>query len=468
MIPGFLVNAHRLYDYATDVSKLSGGTFMWKGPYFAQMNMLFTTNPLDIHHILSKNFSNYPKGDKFHEIFEILGDGILNTDGKLWEINRRITMSVLKHSEFHSTWEMIVWNKVENGLLPVLDSICANGLEMDLQDIFQRFTFDTICEVLFDNDPCSLSHDLPYAPCKKVLLDVEKVFLLRHVMPTCMWKLQRFLRVGKERKFIGAWKILDQFIYKCIAQKQNEYKNMNHEQQENDFTIVAALQREISDQGCPVGDQTKFLRDTLLGLMLAGKDTTSSGLSWFFYVLAKHPKVENNILEEIQKHVGVEGGKRWNAKMLGKMVYLHGALCESLRLFPPVPFNHKSPLLAENLPSGNKVDQNTRIILPIYSMGRMKAIWGNDCMEFNPERWVSKGVGIKHEPSYKFVTFGSGPRACVGKDMALSQLKIVSATIIYHYHIDLVEGHHVIPTNSMVLNMEHGLKVRLTKRSEFN
>ncbi|GKA21707.1 cytochrome P450 [Tanacetum coccineum] len=226
-------------------------------------------------------------------------------------------------------------------------------------------------------------------------------------------------------------------------------------------SVKVSSKSKVSKQA-PVGDQTKFLRDALLGLMLAGKDTTSSGLSWFFYVLAKHPKVENNILEEIQKHVAVEGGKRWNVKMLSKMVYLRGALCESLRLFPPVPFNHKSPLLAENLPSGNKVDQNTRIILPIYSMGRMKAIWGNDCMEFKPERWVSKGVGIKHEPSYKFVTFGSGPRACVGKDMALSQLKIVSGMIIYHYHIDLVEGHHVIPTNSMVLNMEHSLSAMFT------
>ncbi|GKE56554.1 cytochrome P450 [Tanacetum coccineum] len=85
--------------------------------------------------------------------------------------------------------------------------------------------------------------------------------------------------------------------------------------------VKVSSKSKVSKQA-PVGDQTKFLRDALLGLMLAGKDTTSSGLSWFFYVLAKHPKVENNILEEIQKHVAVEGGKRWNVKMLSKMVYL--------------------------------------------------------------------------------------------------------------------------------------------------
>ncbi|GKC78962.1 alkane hydroxylase MAH1-like protein [Tanacetum coccineum] len=75
-------------------------------------------------------------------------------------------------------------------------------------------------------------------------------------------------------------------------------------------------------------------------------------------------------------------------------------------------------------------------------MGRMKSIWGEDSMEFKPERWILKNGGIKREPSYKFAAFGSGPRACV------------------------VECHPVLPQDSVVLQMKHGLKVRLTKRSK--
>ncbi|PWA79675.1 cytochrome P450 [Artemisia annua] len=63
---------------------------------------------------------------------------------------------------------------------------------------------------------------------------------------------------------------------------------------------------------------------------------------------------------------------------------------------------------------------------------RMRSIWGEDCKEFKPERWISKNGGIKHEPSYKFTTFGSGPRTCLD--------------------------------DSMVLHMNHGLKVKLTQR----
>ena len=152
----------------------------------------------------------------------------------------------------------------------------------------------------------------------------------------------------------------------------------------------------------------------------AGKETTGGALCWFFYMLAKNPAVEDNILEEIHTHLEVKVGERWNVEDLEEMVYLHGALCESLRLFSSIPFNHKSPSLPDILPSGHKVDQNTKIILSMYSMGRMESIWGEDCMDFKPERWITKSRVIKHEPAYKFTTFNSGPRTCVGKNMSIS------------------------------------------------
>ncbi|KAI7747867.1 hypothetical protein M8C21_027439, partial [Ambrosia artemisiifolia] len=442
MIPGVLLNANRLHDYATEILIQSHGTFMLKGPWFANMDLVLTTDPLDIHHILSKNFSNYPKGDKYRQIFDILGDGILNSDGK-----RRSAASIM---------ETTVWNKVENGLLPILESICERGTEIDLQDICQRFTFDNVCKLLTDNDPESLSLDFPYMPCIKALTDAEEAVSFRHVTLPSLWNLQRILRMGKEKKLSDAWETIDQFVYKYLYQKQEEYNNMNHGAEK--FLFYTAIMKELTDQSDNSLDTKKILRDTTVNLMFAGKGTVSSALCWFFYLLARNPAIEDKILEEIYTHLEVNAHKRWNTKELDKMVYLHGALCESLRLYPPIPFNNKSPLQPEILPSGHHVDPNTNIILCFYSMGRMKSICGEDCMEFKPERWISNGGGIKHVPSYKFSTFNAGPRACVGKNMTFSQLKIITPMIIYRYHIQLVEGHPVVPADSVVLQMKHGLK----------
>lgn len=231
-IPAGLVNIHRLHEYSTAVLACSGGTFLFKGSRLAKMDLLCTTNPLDIHHIMSKNFPNYPKGKKFRKIFDILGDGFSITDGELWEFHRRTLMFLLKHPCFQSLFEKTIWNKVEKGLLPVLENLSTQRMEVDLQDIFQRCGFDIICQFLFDYDPKSMSLDLPYIPCEKALTDVEEAIFRRHIMPARFWKWQRLLGIGNEKKMSDAWKTIDQFIYKCLAQKQKDSSNTNYEPEE--------------------------------------------------------------------------------------------------------------------------------------------------------------------------------------------------------------------------------------------
>jgi cytochrome P450 len=157
-----------------------------------------------------------------------------------------------------------------------------------------------------------------------------------------------------------------------------------------------------------------------LSLMVAGKDTISSGLTWFLWLVATHPSVEAKIVEEMREHFLVNNEIKWDIKETSKLVYLHGAICESLRLFPPVPFEVLYAIDSDILPSGHRIDPNTRMLYCPYAMGRMESIWGEDFLEFKPERWISKIGRIMHVPSYKFIAFNAGPRTCLGKDMSHS------------------------------------------------
>nr|GEW48319.1 alkane hydroxylase MAH1-like [Tanacetum cinerariifolium] len=95
-------------------------------------------DPLDKHHIVSKNFKNYPIVENFHTIIDVMGKGILTSAGEISAMNHKGVMRVLNHAEFQTTLESIVWNKLESGLLPLLESVSGNDVEADLQDIFQR------------------------------------------------------------------------------------------------------------------------------------------------------------------------------------------------------------------------------------------------------------------------------------------------------------------------------------------
>lgn len=88
----------------------------------------------------------------------------------------------------------------------------------------------------------------------------------------------------------------------------------------------------------------KYLKDIILSFIIAGKDTTASTLSWFFYMMCKHPHLQEKILEEVQSaaklnpHSTIDDiAKSITEEALDKMQFLHAALSETLRLYPAVP-----------------------------------------------------------------------------------------------------------------------------------
>lgn len=198
--------------------------------------------------------------------------------------------------------------------------------------------------------------------------------------------------------------------------------------------------------------------------MAAGRDSTASGLTWFFWNMSENPRVLTKILQEIKTNLPTTTGSDQDTSYLNKLVYLHCALSESLRLFPPIPFERKSPIKPDVLPSGHKVKSATNIMFFIYAMGRMKTVWGEDAMEFKPERWISETGGFKHQPSYKFLSFNAAPRTCLGKNLAINLMKAVIVEILQNYEIKFINGQKIEPKPGLVLYMKHGLKVTITKK----
>ena len=470
MLPALLKNHSRIHDFFIELMEKTQLSFLGKGPWFTNMKLLATADPANVHHILSKNFGNYPKGSKFKEIFDFLGDGIFNADSEMWQHHRKMAQSILAHPQFHQFLVEKVWEKIETRLIPVLDHVSEQRLEVDLQDLFGRFAFDTISAVMMDYDPGSLCIDLPNLPFSKALHDAEEVVVYRHMVPTFVWKFQRWLGIGQEKKYKEAWKIIDDFIYGCISKKREE---MRRKSQSNACKVGAELgvdlmtlyMDQVRDGGETGGNGDKFLRDTILSFLAAGQDPTGATLTWYFYLLVKNPHVLSKVKEEVDSISWDRHNISWRnfEELTNKLIYLHATILEALRLYPPLAFNAKTPAEVDTLPSGHRVDPSLQIIIDLYAMGRMKALWGEDCYEFKPERWISETGNIKHEPSSKFLAFHSGPRTCVGKNMAFTVMKAAIMSIITRYHIEPVQGHPVVPNQSVILHMKYGFKAKIIR-----
>ncbi|CAL1358166.1 unnamed protein product [Linum trigynum] len=476
MLPALLCNATTdLHGFITRLVKESGGTFVFKGPCFANLDFVVTSDPMNAHHVFSKNFANYGKGEDFKAMFEeLFGEGIVNSDGESWRFQRQRIHSLLSKQGFENYVMKTLHQKMEGTLFRVLDDACnsTRGLgtvEVDIQDVVSRFMFDNICMWVLGFDPGYLCVDrqLSTFSCGKAFDEIEEAIIYRHIVPRSIWELQKRFGIGSEKKISQSTKVLDEFLYDVVKTKKQELHKEEQHQQLDLLTqwLVADEKGESSD---------KFLRDIGVTLVAAGRDTVSSALTWLLWLVATHPEVERKILEEIERVVTTATRRPTPGEGLGvllisnddmnRLVYLHATICETLRLYPPAPFELRCAIEDDVLPSDHCIHKGTRVLFSIYSMGRMEEIWGKDCLEFKPQRWISKQGGIIHVPSYKFMIFLTGPRSCLGKMLSFMQLKFMISSLLWNYKFDMVEGQLVKPLASIMLPMENGLKMKVFKR----
>ncbi|GLT37466.1 hypothetical protein SLA2020_117820 [Shorea laevis] len=475
MLPSLVAGLRcNMYEWMSDVLRRQNGTFIFKGPWFSSLQCVVTSDPRNLEHLLKTKFSVFPKGPYFRDTMrDLLGDGIFNADDETWQRQRK-TASIEFHSaKFRQLTTESLLELVHKRLLPVLEKAMKNSISVDLQDILLRLTFDNVCMIAFGVDPGCLHPDLPEIPFAKAFEDATEATVMRFVMPTCVWKTMKFFNSGTEKKLKTSIKAVDEFADEVIRTRKKELslKEQNEKQRSDLLTVFMGL---TDEQGQPFSN--KFLQDICVNFILAGRDTSSVALSWFFWLLNKNPDVEEKIRSEICKIVGERGEMRngdlknsneliFRPEEIKKMDYLHASLSEALRLYPSVPVDHKEVVEDDIFPDGTVLKKGTKVIYAIYAMGRMEAIWGKDCREFKPERWLRDGRFMS-ESAYKFTAFNGGPRLCLGKDFAYYQMKFAAASIILRYKVEVVKNHPVVPKLALTMYMKHGLKVNLIKRDE--
>ncbi|XP_008797199.1 cytochrome P450 86B1 [Phoenix dactylifera] len=476
MLPSLILGLrHDMYEWITGVLDGLGGTFIFRGPWFTNLQCVVTADPRNLEHLLKTKFSNFPKGGYFRStVRDLLGDGIFSADDEVWRRQRKIASLEFHSAEFRSMTVRSLYELVHSRLLPVLESAHNNRTPIDLQDLLLRLTFDNVCMIAFGVDPGCLSPGLPEIPFARAFEDATEATIIRFVTPTAIWKALRFLDLGNERRLKRSLKRVDEFAYEVIRTRKKELSlESGDDKKPARSDLLTVFMRVKDDDGTAFSDG--FLRDVCVNFILAGRDTSSVALAWFFWLLNRYPEVEDRILGELRKILeergyngeGVEGEKDlvFKPEEVKRMEYLQAALSEALRLYPSVPVDHKEVVEDDVFPDGTVLKKGTKVLYAIYSMGRMESIWGTDCRDYKPERWLRDGRFMS-ESAYKFAAFNGGPRLCLGKDFAYYQMKFAAASILYRYHVKVVENHPVAPKLALTMYMKHGLKVTLSRRND--
>ncbi|GAB2262473.1 hypothetical protein Droror1_Dr00003470 [Drosera rotundifolia] len=479
MVPSFIIHANDLHDWNTRALIRSGGTYYFKGLLLGNVHGVVTSDPAKVEYMLKTRFYNFPKGSYYRERFsDLLGDGIFNADGDNWKEQRRIATSEMHTSRFLDYSAKVIEGLLHKKLLKLIEenTTIAGGHLVDLQEWLLRFTFDNVCIAAFGVDPGCLALDLPEIPFANAFEDATEYSILRFLTPPFVWKVMRYFDVGRERKLKEAVHIVHEFADNTVKNRKAYLAEVVYNENTK-HDLLSRLIRSEKDVPClQQGSNNlfsdKFLRDFCTSLILAGRDTSSVALTWFFWLIHEKPDVDKKIRNEIGQIVNEkikrgESESKYNivfqAEELERMVYLHATLTEAMRLYPPVPVDFKQVIEDDVYPDGMVARKGGRVYYHIYAMGRMESIWGKDCNEFKPERWIKEGQFVNENP-FKYVIFNAGPRLCAGKKFAYLQMKMIAASILWRYKVIVAEGQVISPKVTTTLYMKNGLLVTFEPR----
>ncbi|WCJ21661.1 Cytochrome P450 94A2 [Euphorbia peplus] len=418
---------------------------------------IVTANPENVQHILKSHFHLYQKGNYSHTtLFDFLGDGIFNSDGDTWKFQRQISSHEFNTKSLRKFVETVVDTELSERLIPTLSTAAENGTVLDFQDILQRFAFDNICQIAFGYDPEYLSPSFPQTEFADAFEESVRISSQRF---QSFWKIKRFFNIGSEKKLRQAISQVRDFALKLVKEKKEELKNNVNASTDKPVDL---LSRFLSSGH---SDET-FVTDIVISFILAGRDTTSAALTWYFWLLSKHTHIQSEVLKEIN-----EKSETRVFEEVKEMIYTHASLCESMRLYPPVPSDSKLAESDDVLPDGTRVKKGTTVTYHPYSMGRLEMVWGEDWADYKPERWLEKDFvnekwNFVGRDAYTYPVFQAGPRVCLGKEMAFLQMKRVVAGVLSRFKI-VPEDPDVEPEfiSYLTAKMKGGFPVRIEKRS---
>lgn len=452
-------NRDRRVQWLSDMILNSATSTFVLHRFFGQYQ-IFTGNPENVKHILKTHFHLYPKGELLRDsLHDLLGDGIFNVNGDRWKVQRQVSSHEFNRKSLRKFVETVVDTELRDRLVPMLASAAANRTVLDLQDVLKRFAFDNICNIAFGYDPAYLIPSLPRAVFAEAFEEAVLISSgrLNAILPI-IWRLKRFFGIGSEKRLEDLISQVRGFARDLIREKKAQLRQADENSSEEIDILSRYLMSGRFDED--------YVVDIVISFIHAGRDTTSAALTWYFWLISQNPLVEGKILEEvmgISEEIVYEDFK--------DMVYTHASLCESMRLYPPVPVDTKEAITDDVLPDGTRVKKGTRVVYHPYAMGRLSTLWGPDWLEFKPERWLdrdeptSKWGFIGMDP-YAYPVFQAGPRVCLGKEMAFLQMKRVVASVMRRFRImpALECGRKPVYFADLTSKMKGGFPVRIEER----
>ena len=385
-----------------------------------------STDPVVVEHVLRGNRDNYEKSDiQVERMVEFQGRGLVNIHGEAWMRQRKLLAQGFKPS--HLTKLLPVQQDVLQELMSGFDHDAQQG-PVDVHQQMVRFTLRLVGRSLFGQS----MRDEELEQIGETISAIQAFILRQIVQP---WKIPWFRFSGLTEKHQQLRRDGDAIALRHIRARLKQGLG------DNDFLRIL-LETPYHDTGKVMGEPLVLIES--LQLLVAGNETSSNALTWIFYLLARHPKYILEIRDEVAAVIGENAIDYHNLHQLEGTVRV---IDEALRLYPPFWMIDRIALKDDEI-GGVHIPAGAMVIPYIYGTHRNPAHW-QDVETFDPRRFERERRKERH--SFAYIPFGSGPRMCIGSNLAVMQMLMIVVAFVKKYDFALTNDSPVAIQPMMLL-----------------
>lgn len=415
--------------------------YMHAGIYFLNSPIYMPLDPDIIKNILMKDFSSFvDRGVYYNETNEPLSAHLFAIEGAKWRSLRNKLSPTFTSGKMKMMFQTLV--DCSDGLKDLCEEVVAKDAEVDIKDVFARFTTDIIGSCAFGLECNSLKNP-----------DAEFRKMGRRIFEQTTWEAVKTF-IGLSFPALAATlnlRLFDEnasnFFMKAVKDTVDfrESKNIKR----NDFLqLLIQLKNGRTDDGesnnglpenKSVGTSITFNEAAAQAFVffLAGFETSSTTGTFCLYELATNKAIQDKLRAEVQTVLKEYNGKLTYEAIM-KMTYMDKVIQEALRKYPPVPFLvRKCTAEKYKIPNSKLVlEKGQLIFIPAFGL-HMDPEYYPDPEKFDPERFSDENKSKRHPCVH--LPFGEGPRICIGLRFGMMQTKVGLAVLLSRYQVSLNE-----------------------------
>lgn len=385
--------------------------------------------------VLVDQYRKFHKGSGLDRVRLILGNGLLTSEDDYHQRQRRM-MQPAFHRQRISAYAASMGEYAERA-----SGAWVDGSVIDMELEMNKVALAIAGKTLFSTEVEGKSNEVGNA-----MKEIRKYFKLA-ILPGASF-LEKLPTPGN-LKFWKAKKRLDDIVIGMIQERRKTNKDFG------DF--LSMLIMSLDSDGDNSGMTDRQVRDEAMTIFLAGHETITNVMSWFWYLLTQHPEAQRKLQQEVDE---VLAGRLASYEDLPKLVYTRKLLSETMRLYPPGWVLGR--LAVDDVQLGDYLIPKGSTLLVSEWVMHHNPRYFPDPEKFDPERWTPESIASR--PKFSYIPFGAGPHICIGEPFAWMEGTILGATVAQKWNVRLEPGFPVEPQAMVTVRPRHGMRVLLEKR----